>query len=101
MQKQLRISGNHLSICLKTEENHENPFVEMAGHKTFRIHNDFWPAVRQTRAGIPLHKWCPESQGIRDQFAGDPWINFCNGYYEACFFYLRNNVLLKVIEELI
>jgi hypothetical protein len=42
------------------------------------------------------------SQGIRDQFTGDPWICFSNEYFE---FYLflnyRNNVLLKIIAELL
>jgi hypothetical protein len=23
------------------------------------------------------------SQAIRDQFSGDPWIHFCNGYFEV------------------
>jgi hypothetical protein len=26
------------------------------------------------------------SQGICDQFAGDPWILLCNGYFEGFFF---------------
>jgi hypothetical protein len=24
-----------------------------------------------------------ESQEIRDQFPGDPWLHFCNGYFEV------------------
>ena len=41
---------------------------------------------RYARDGIPLHKWCPKSQAIRDHFAGDPWIHFCNGYFDVHFF---------------
>ena len=26
------------------------------------------------------------SQGIRDQFPGDPWIQLCNGYFEVDLF---------------
>jgi hypothetical protein len=25
------------------------------------------------------------SQGIHDQFAGDPWIHFCDGYFDVYF----------------
>ena len=25
----------------------------------------------------------PRNQKIRDQFLGDPWIHFCNGYFEV------------------
>jgi len=28
-------------------------------------------------------KCASESQGIRNQFPGDPWIHFCNGYFEV------------------
>jgi hypothetical protein len=27
------------------------------------------------------------SQGIRDQFPEDPWIHFCNGYFEVYLFF--------------
>jgi hypothetical protein len=30
------------------------------------------------------------SQGICDQFPGDPWIHFCNGYFEV-WCYVKNN----------
>ena len=34
-------------------------------------------------------------QGIRHQFLRDPWIHFCNGYFEIyLFFNSRNNVFL-------
>jgi len=37
-----------------------------------------------------------EFQAIRDQFLGDPWIHFCNGFSEVYNFFLnkRNDVLL-------
>ena len=42
------------------------------------------------------------SQGIRDQFPGDPRLHFCNDYCEVyLFFNLRNNVLLNIMEELL
>jgi len=27
------------------------------------------------------------SKGIRDQFVGDSWVHFCNGYFEICWFF--------------
>jgi hypothetical protein len=41
-------------------------------------------------------------QMIRELFQEDPWIHFCNGYFEFYFFFLNsmNNVLLKLIAEL-
>ena len=30
------------------------------------------------------------SQGIRDQFPGDPWIRFCNSYSEVYLFITLN-----------
>jgi len=40
------------------------------------------------------------SQEIRDQFPGDPWIDFRNGYFEVyLFFNWRSSILLKIIEE--
>jgi len=29
------------------------------------------------------------TQGGRDQFPVDPWIRFCNGYFEVYFFKLK------------
>jgi hypothetical protein len=43
-----------------------------------------------------------KSQEIRDMFPEDPWIQFCNGYFEVfLFFNESNNVLLKLIAELL
>jgi hypothetical protein len=42
------------------------------------------------------------SQGIRNQFPRHPWIKFCNGYFEVSLsFNKRNNVLLKIIAQLL
>jgi len=42
------------------------------------------------------------SQGIRDQFTGDLSIGLSNGYFEYYLFLnYRNNVLLKIIAELL
>jgi len=27
------------------------------------------------------------SQGIHDQFPGDPWLHFCNGYFSVYLFF--------------
>jgi len=36
------------------------------------------------------------SQGIREQFPGDPWIHFCNGSLKFTYFLnLRNNICLN------
>jgi len=34
------------------------------------------------------------SQRIRDQFPGDPWIHFCNCYFEVYLFLKLNHVFL-------
>jgi len=39
------------------------------------------------------------SQGIRDQLPRDPWIHFCNGYFEGYCINYRTKVLLKIIAE--
>jgi len=42
------------------------------------------------------------SQGVRNQFPGDPLINFCNGYFVVSLpFNETNNVLLKIIAKLL
>jgi hypothetical protein len=42
------------------------------------------------------------SQEIRNELPGNPWINFCNGYFEMSLsFNERNNVLLKIIAILL
>ena len=46
---------------------------------------------------MTLYKWFPNCD-----FPGDPWIHFCNGYFEVClFFNSGDNILLKIIAELI
>jgi len=46
-----------------------------------------------------LEQWfpkCAQSQGIRDQFPGEQWIHFCNGYIEDYLFLnQRNNFFFK------
>jgi hypothetical protein len=32
------------------------------------------------------HSSLHESQWIRDQFPGDPWIHFCNAYFQVYLF---------------
>jgi hypothetical protein len=39
---------NHFRIAMKTEENQENLYRD-AGPRTFQIHTDLCPAVRQTK----------------------------------------------------
>jgi hypothetical protein len=34
-------------------------------------------------------------QGIREQFAGDPWLHFCNGYFEVYIFFKLNKYFAK------
>jgi len=42
------------------------------------------------------------SEGIREQFPGDPWIHFCNRSFEVCLYFgQRNIVLLKIMAELL
>ena len=31
---------------------------------------------------------------IGDQFPGDPWMHFCNGYFEVCLFYIIKWIML-------
>jgi hypothetical protein len=35
------------------------------------------------------------SQGMRDQFPGDPWIHFCNGCFDVYLFLIKGLMLVK------
>ena len=45
------------------------------------------PGTEQNTSGSGSQTVLRGFQGIRDQFQGDPWIHFCNDYFEIYLFF--------------
>ena len=115
LQQYTRPTNNNYT-CIQTFSKFDRhfPFLDKAGHK-------WWALCMQTCLHFCRHLesnslsiqrseecckqicgkkcnilFCRVSQGIYEQFPGDPWIHFSNAYFEVyLFFYYRDNLFLK------